>query len=171
MVEHYYGVYTMQSNAIEFIRVDNFLDDINRDGCFDTADMDGISPNYQILLVSDCASNIEDCIDADGTLITPYSSTNNTGANIIDTLGDEDGYCSMLWSKGVNGERTMSVADSTVSYEFGEEPVKIKAFFLVNIADGSGYVIAYAIMDKHIEKDTSLICPTDGMIWSIKYGG
>lgn len=160
----------MSNTVIDFIRVDSFLDDINREGCFDTNDMDGISPNYRILLVSECSNNIDNCIDAEGTLITPYNAENDTGANIINTLGDDDGFCSMMWSKGVNGERTMSVSDSSVSYSFGDSSAQIKAFFLCNVADGSGYVIAYAILDKAMEQNGSLVCPTDGMIWSMRYG-
>ena len=161
----------MSETRIDFIRVDTFLDDLNRDGCFDTNDMDGISPNYRIVLVSDCSNDVDRCIDADGTLIIPYDAENDRGVNILDSLGEDDGYCSMLWSKGINGERTMTVSDSSVSYSFGDESVRIKGFFLCNVADGSGYVIAYNIQDRAIEQNGSLICPCDGMIWSIKYGG
>ena len=77
----------MNSNTvIDFIRVDSFLDDINRESCFDTNDMDGVSPNYRILLASDCSNDIDKCIDAEGTLITPYDSERDTGVNIIETL-------------------------------------------------------------------------------------
>lgn len=162
----------MNSNTvIDFIRVDSFLDDINRESCFDTNDMDGVTPNYRIILASDCSNDIDRCIDAEGTLITPYDAERDTGVNIIESLGDDDGFCSMMWSKGVNGERTMSVSDSSVTYSFGDASVQIKGFFLCNVADGSGYVIAYAILDKGMEQVGSLICPTDGMVWSMRYGG
>ena len=117
-------------SVFEFTRVDSFMDDINREDCFDTIDMDGITPNYRFILVSDCADNIDDCLDEDGTLITPYE--NGKGVNIIET-GSEDGLVSMLWSKGVNGERTMSVADSTVQYNFADKQVDLKAIFLVHL--------------------------------------
>lgn len=170
MQEQFYGGYTMTNTTIEFIRVDSFLDDINRDGCFDTQDMDGISPNYRVVLASDCSNDIERCIDADGTLIVPYDAEKDTGVNVLDTIGEEDGFCSMMWSKGVNGERTMSVSDSSVSYSFGDISATIKGFFLCNVGSGSGYVIAYSILDKPIEENGSMICPCDGMIWSIRYG-
>ena len=54
----------MTDTVFEFTRVDSFMDDINREGCFDTNDMDGITPNYRIVLASDCPVNIEDCLDA-----------------------------------------------------------------------------------------------------------
>ena len=158
------------NSAFRFIRVDGFLDDINREDCFDTKDMDGITPNYRIILASDCASTIEDCIDVDGTLITPYDSVTGKGVNIIQTLDDDDGYCSMMWSKGINGERTMSVSDSTVTYNFGDNTVNIKALFLVNVGNGSGYVIAYSFLDNVISRNGSMICPVDGMVWSLRYG-
>ena len=146
----------------DLIRVDSFMDDINREDCFDTRDMDGISPNYRFVLASDCPNDINDCIDEDGTLTDDVV--------LIDSDGVDDGYCSMLWSKGINGERTMSVADSTVTYSFGEGSVDLKAVFLVNIADGTGYVIAYSIQDKTVTIDGDLILPVDGVVWSFKYG-
>lgn len=160
--EQSYGVLEMNSQ-FRFTRVDRFFDDINREDCFDTQDMDGISPNFKFLLVSECPSDINDCLDEDGTLMTDVVS-------IIDTDGEDDGLCSLLWSAGVNGERTMSIADTTVTYDLGEESVGIKGIFLVSIANGTGYVIAYCILDKILEEDGVLILPMDGMIWSIRYG-
>ena len=149
-------------SLFDLIRVDSFIDDINREDCFDTKDMDGITPNYKFVLASDCPNDISECIDEDGTLTDDVV--------LIDSDGVDDGYCSMLWTKGINGERTMSVADSTVSYSFGEENVSLKAVFLVNVADGTGYVIAYCILDKGVDIDGNLILPVDGVVWSFKYG-
>ena len=146
----------------DLIRVDSFMDDINREDCFDTRDMDGITPNYKFVLASACPNDINDCIDVDGTL--------KEEVVLIDSDGVDDGYCSMLWTKGINGERTMSVADSTVTYSFAEDEVDLKAVFLVNIADGTGYVIAYCILDDTITIDGELILPVDGVVWSFKYG-
>lgn len=160
----------MVNTALEFIRVDSFLDDMNREDCFDTRDMDGISPNYRFVLASECSSDINECIDSEGTL-KEYDEETGTGVNLIDSIGVDDGYCSMLWSKGINGERTMSVADSTVSFDFGDGTYQIKGIFLVNIADGSGYVIAYCILDKGITVDGTAVFPCDGMVWSCYYGG
>ena len=155
-------------NQFEFIRVDKFLDDMNREDCFDTQDMDGVSPNFKFILASECASDIEDCIDVDGTLITPFDGS--TGVTIVDTDGVDDGLCSLLWGGGVNGERTISISDSTVTYDLGEEKVQIKGIFLVALAQGTGYVLAYSILDKIVEVDGILILPVDGMVWSIRYG-
>lgn len=150
------------ANKYTFTRVDTFLDDINREDCFDTQDMDGVSPNYKFVLVSDCKQNIEENIDEDGTL--------NENVEIIETDDSSDGLCSLLYSKGVNGERTISINDSTVSYDLGENPVDIKGIFLVNVANGSGYVLAYSIFDKTVREKGSLILPCQGVVWSIRYG-
>lgn len=150
---------------LKFTRVDNFLDDMNREDCFDTRDMDGLTPNYRFVLASDLTSNdIEDCIDEDGTLDLDV-------VTLLDTIGADDGFCSLLWGKGVNGERSISVADATVTYDLGErESVQIKGIFLVAIADGTGYVMAYCILDQPLIMNGSLILPTDGLLWSMHYG-
>ena len=153
----------MSDYIFDFTRVDNFLDDINREGCFDTQDMDGLTPNYRMVLVSDCPNDIEECIDDDGTLDTEKVTVIQT-----DT---EDGECALLWSKGINGERTMSIAQSTVVYDLGDRNEELKAVFLVNTVEGSGYVLAYAINSYSFPIDGEVILPCDGMIWSIKYGG
>ena len=157
------------NNHFMFIRVDSFFDDINRENCFDTQDMDGVSPNFRLVLASECASDINDCLDEDGTLITPYDSENNKGVSLVPVDGS-DGLCSLLWSQGVNGERTMSMSDSTLTYDLGEDVVPIKALFLVAVNNGTGYVIAYCILDKEIEKKRTLILPVDGLVWSVRYG-
>ena len=157
------------ANEFRFIRVDSFLDDINREDCFDTQDMDGVSPNFRFILASECASDITNCLDEDGTLINPYDSDTQMGVNILD-IPESDGLCSMLWGKGVNGERTMSVSDSVVTFDIGEDRVPIKAMFLVAINNGTGYVIAYCIFDKTIYVDGTLILPVDGLVWGIRYG-
>lgn len=154
----------MSDYIFDFTRVDTFLDDINREGCFDTQDMDGLTPNYRMVLVSDCPNDIEECIDDDGTLDTEK-------VNVIQGLDSSDGECAMLWSKGINGERTMSIAQSTVNYDLGDRNEELKAVFLVNTVEGSGYVIAYAINSYSFPVDGEIILPCDGMIWSIKYGG
>ncbi len=154
----------MATNYIfDFTRVDNFLDDMNREGCFDVNDMDGITPNYRMVLASDCPNDIEECIDEDGTL--------NENVTLVENLGSEDGECSLLWSKGINGERTISIGDSTVNYDLGDNDDNLKAVFLVNTVEGSGYVLAYAINSYSFPIDGEVILPCDGVLWTIRYGG
>lgn len=154
----------MSEYIFDFTRVDDFLDNINREGCFDTQDMDGLTPNYRMVLASDCPNDINECLDEDGTL-------NTDKVNIIQGLDSTDGQCALLWSKGINGERTMSIAQSTVVYDLGDRNEELKAVFLVNTVEGSGYVLAYAINSYSFPIDGEIILPCDGMIWSMRYGG
>lgn len=154
----------MSDYIFDFTRVDNFLDDMNREGCFDTNDMDGLSPNYRMVLVSDCPNDINECLDEDGTLNTEKVTT-------IQGLSSEDGQCALLWSKGINGERTISIAQSTVVYDLEDRNEELKAVFLVNTVEGSGYVLAYAINSYSFPVDGEIILPCDGMLWNITYGG
>ena len=155
----------MDNYIFEFTRVDDFLDNINREGKFDTLDMDGLNKNYKMVLVSDCPNNINDCIDDDGTLL------DDSIVHRVETLGEDDGLCALLWSKGINGERTMSLATSSVVYDLGDNEDELKAVFLVNMVEGSGYVLAYAINNYSFPIDGEVILPCDGMIWNIEYGG
>lgn len=155
----------MSEYVFEFTRVDDFLDDMNRDGKFDTRDMDGLTPNYRMVLVSDCPDDINECIDEDGTLL------DDEIVHRVETFGTDDGYCRLLWSKGINGERSITLVDSTVVYDLGNNKEELKAVFLVNMVEGSGYVLAYAINSYSFPVEDELILPCDGMVWSIKYGG
>lgn len=150
-------------NQFKFTRVDTFIDDINREDCFDTQDMDGVTPNYKFILTSKCPSNIEDCLDEDGTL-------DDETVEILETDGADDGLCSLLYTKGINGERIITINNSTVTYDLGEDYVDINGIFLANIGNGSGYVIAYCIFDKTINDKGSLILPCNGLVWSMHYG-
>lgn len=153
----------MDEYAFDFTKVDNFLDDLNREGKFDSLDMDGISKNYKMVLVSECPNDIEKCLDEDGTL--------NDEVEIIDTLGVDDGLCSLLWSKGINSERSISFADSSVTYNLGDNTADLKAVFLVNMVEGSGYVLAYSINSYSFPIEGEIILPCDGMLWSMRNGG
>lgn len=160
-------------SIFNFTRVDTFIDDINREDCFDTQDMDGTSLNYKVILVSDCADTVKDCIDEDGTLKTPYTVDDNgnaTGVNIIETENSDDGLCALSYTKGINGARAISMGTSLLNYDFGINEVSVKGAFLVNVANGSGYVLAYAINNKGVDMVGTFTSPIDGMIWNLEYG-
>ena len=53
----------------------------------------------------------------------------------------------------------------------GDRNEELKAVFLVNTVEGSGYVLAYAINSYSFPIDGEIILPCDGMIWSMRYGG
>lgn len=154
----------VDSYIFEFTRVDTFLDDMNREGKFDTQDMDGLTRNYKMVLVSSCSTDINECLDEDGTIDTEK-------CQLVPTLNETDGMCSLMWTRGLNGERTMSIADSTVVYDLGDVNSEIQAVFLVNMVEGSGYVLAYAINSYSFPVDGEITLPCDGMVWTIRYDG
>lgn len=149
--------------VFDFTRVDDFLDNMNRDGKFDTLEMDGITPNYRMVLVSDCPDDVNECLDEDGTLLS------DDVVHRVESLGVDDGKCALLWSKGINGERTLSITTSSVVYDLGNLNDELKAVFLVN--GETGYVLAYAINSYSFPIDGQVILPCDGMVCSIVYGG
>lgn len=143
-------------------KVDSFHDNINREGCFDSADMDGQSLNYRIVFASrlpDGVNSVNDCLDDEGTLVDEVE--------LIDT-GD-DGLIALLWNKGVNANRYISSATSSIVVDLGDVNVTVQGIFLVDNA--TGFVMAYNIQDKGItfNKDQAIF-PLDGLLWSIHDG-
>lgn len=160
------------SNAyFQFRRVDNFSRDKNRKDCFDVLDMNGVDLNYKLVLASNCSNNIEDCLDEEGTL-KEWSSDEKKGVEILNTLGERDGLVALLYSNGINGEETISINTTSVTYELTDSIDYVKGIFLVSYANGSGYVLAYSINNVPLEiQDDTLILNTVGMIWGSHYTG
>lgn len=148
----------------KFRRVDNFIFDMNRKDCFDVMDMDGVTPNFKFVLATDCPTNIEDCLDEDGTL--------NDNVELLNTFGEEDGLCPLLFSRGINAESTIAVNSTSVVYELTDDIDYIKGIFLVSYGNGSGYVLAYSINNVPLEiQDDTLMLNMVGMIWGTHYAG
>jgi len=146
----------------KFRRVDNFLYDMNRKDCFDLADMDGVTNNYKLVLATSCPTNIEECLDEDGTL--------NDSVQILTTLGESDGLCPLLYNQGINAEATISINATSVVYELTDQIDYVKGVFLVSYGNGSGYVLAYSINNVALEvQDDTLILNTVGLIWGTHY--
>lgn len=142
------------------IRVDSFMDNINREGCFDTMDMDGQSLNYRIVFATSFPFNtINDALDSEGTL--------KDDVKLINT-GD-DTLIALMWNKGINGDRYITSATSSILVDLGDVNVKVVAVFLVD--NSTGFVMAYNIQDKSItlNKDQAIF-PLDGLLWSIHNG-
>ena len=144
------------------IRVDTFHDDINREGCFDTQDMDGNSLNYRIVFASKLpngATSLEDCLDSERTL--------NDDVEVIN-IGD-DGLIALSWNKGINADRYITSATSSITVDFGDINMTVRAVFLVD--NNSGYVMAYNIQNKDLtlNKD-QVVFPLTGLLWSIHNG-
>ena len=161
----------MSNSYFAFRRVDSFNRDKNRKDCFDILDMNGVSKNFKLVLASDCASNIDDCLDEDGTL-RAWDSETGTGVQILDTFGSDDGLVSLLYSEGINCEETISIVDNSVSYNMGDGDLYVKAIFLVSYGNGSGYVMAYSINNVAVKIPTDeLILNTTGLIWGLQHAG
>lgn len=146
-----------QSFIFDFIRTPDFMDNINRSGCFDTVDMDGTSKNYEFVLSSSCPDNIDDCLDNDGCLNNSVTTVN---------IGD-DGQISLLWSKGVDNDRVISLGgNSAVTLDVGDINVMMKALFLRDIS--TGYVLAYCILTRTVPITNEVVFPASGVIWNIR---
>lgn len=160
----------MANPVFQFTRVDDFLDNMNRGTSFDVMDMDGVTKNYHFVLAEDCPDSFDDCIDEDGTLITADDTV-----KVIESMNEEDGAVALLWSKGINGERAISLTDTAISFDLGDRTRYIKAVFLVSggltyDTEGTGYVLAYAINNEGVECKNTVIMPCDGLLWTIRYG-
>ena len=147
---------------VDLIIMDNFFDNLNREGCFDSQDMYGVRLNYRIVFANrlpDGYSTINDCLDSEGTL--------NENVGIID-IGD-DGLIPLLWSPGININRVLSCPSSSIVVDLGDVNVQIVGVFLVDNA--TGYVIAYNIQDKgiNINRDQAIF-PVQGMLLNIHTG-
>lgn len=155
----------------KFKRVNTFQRDMNRKDCFDVLDMNGTDRNFKLVLASDSATSIEDCLDDEGTL-KDWNDTTKTGVQILQTLGEEDGLCPLLCTFGINGEAQISINTSSVVYELTDGLKYIKAIFLVSYGNGSGYVLAYSINNVPLEiQEDTLILMTNDMVWSKEYKG
>ena len=154
----------MANTYFQFRRVDNFQRDWNKKDCFTVDDMDGTTPNFKFVLASECSGNIEECLDADGTL--------NDNVTILNTLGEQDGLVPLLYTQGINGEATISVNATSVTYELTDEKDNVKGIFLTSYGNGSGYVLAYAINNVALGiLDDTLILNMVGMVWGTHYVG
>lgn len=155
----------MVNTYFKFRRVDTFDRDKNRKDCFDVLDMDGVTENFKFVLASECSPNIANCLDEDGTLLE-WDSNTGKGVQILNTLGERDGLIPLTYSTGINGEGSISVNATSVTYELTDEIDYVKGIFLVSYGNGSGYVLAYSInnVGLKIVEDT-LILNMVGMVW------
>ena len=154
-----------------FTRVNTFDRDKNRKDCFDVLDMNGTDLNFKLVLASQCATSISNCLDDDGTL-KEWDENTGTGVEILRTLGEQDGLVPLLYTYGINGEGNISINTSSVVYELTDTDNYVKAIFLVSYANGSGYVMAYSINNVPLEiQGDTLILMTDGMVWGTEYKG
>lgn len=147
------------SVLFSFTKVDDFHEILIDNENITTSMFDGVTKNFKIVLAEQCNDNIKDNLNADGTLNTNEVVT-------IAGVDENNGNCAMLWSVGVNANRAITIADSSVTYDLGDESHMLKAAFLVT-AD-SGIVLCYSINNSPIPLGSSFTAPVDGMVWSIR---
>lgn len=147
---------TDQEYIFNFKRVDTFLDDINRDGCFDTQLMDGLNNNFRFVVASNCPDDINDCLDDFGTL--------NDKVTTIE-IGD-DGLVPITYNHGLGSDRYISIAQGSFQIDVGDAPTTIKGLFLCDAE--SGYVIAYSIISSTVLVQNQVVFPVNGVIWDVR---
>ena len=122
-----------------------------------TSLFDGVTNNFKIVLAESCPANINDCID-------PTDYTLNSSVKTIVGTNSYDGACALIWSKGVNANRTISIANSSITYDLADNTYMLKGAFLCT---NHGKVLAYSINNAPITVSEQVIMPIDGMVWSI----
>lgn len=148
----------IESTLFSFTRVDDFIDLMIDREEITTSLFDGTSKNFRLVLAESCPANINECMNADYTL-------NTTAVKIINGTESTDGQCALSWNKGVNGDRTITIADSAVSYSFDDKSYLLKGAFLV--CEQSGIVLAYSINNAPVNLSSYFTAPVGGMIWGI----
>lgn len=146
-----------QSVNYSFTKVDNFFEILIDREEITTSLFDGVTKNFRIVLVESCPSNIDECLNPDGTL-------NDEVVRFI-RPDSNDGLCALLWSVGVNSNRAISISDANVNYTLGDGTVMLKGAFLV--VEGSGIVLAYSINNGVMPITGYFNAPVGGLVWSI----
>lgn len=141
-----------------FTRVDGFFRKLVDDENITTDLFDGTSKNFRIVLVEACPANIGECLTAEGIL-------DNTKVSVFSGINASDGLCSLLWEDSVNNNTTISVKDTAVTWDFGDNSYLLKGAFLV--VESTGVVLAYSINNAPVPIKKGMTSPVDGMIWGI----
>ena len=68
-----------KSIVFDLYRTPNFVDNMNRSGCFDVNHMDGSTKRYEFVLASNCGDNIEDNLNNDVFLKGLFLRDRTTG--------------------------------------------------------------------------------------------
>lgn len=146
------------SVLFSFSKVDDFLELMIDNDNITTSLFDGTTKNFRIVLAEACPDNINECLTNQGTLNTSVMS-------LITGTDTNDGTCALLWTRGVNTNRMISLSDSSVHWNLNDEIYLLKGAFL--ILNQTGEVLAYSINNAPISVKSEITMPMDGMIWSI----
>lgn len=147
-----------QSTVFSFTRVDNFLELLIDNDNIKTTDFTDSENKFKIQLAQSCEDNISQNLNANGTLNT----------NVVSLLIGQDSYdgdCSLVWQKGVNNNRYISLTNSSVNYELDDGTYMLKGAFIVHKT--TGIVLAYSINSAPVPVKNYINLPVDSMIWSI----
>lgn len=146
-----------ESVLFSFTKVDDFFETMIDDDNITTSLFDGTTKNFKIVLAQACPANIGECLNDDGTL-------DLTKVSLIGTYAT-DGDCALSWQKGVNNNRVISIADSSVVYDLGDGTYLLKGAFLVENIGGK--VLAYSINSSAMSVKDQIVIPVDGVVWNI----
>ena len=113
----------------DFKRTPTFWDNFNLS--FLLTDMDGSSENFNFVFCSTAPSNIDECLDVDGSL----DSSKVTVTETVD--------CALLW------ENSCISVGSDATYTIGGVRVPLKAIFLTD--ETTGFVMGYSINSNSFE--------------------
>lgn len=147
------------SVLFSFTKVDDIMELLIDSEDITTSMFDGTNPNFLIVLAEQCNDNIEDNLNVDGTL-------NTDEVTVLSGSDPDNGKCALLWNRGVNSNRAITIASNAVHYDFDDGTHMLKAAFLMTAE--SGVVLAYSINNAPMPIGNSFNAPVDGMVWSIR---
>lgn len=144
-------------SVFEFTRSPTFHKHMNRDGYFDTLEMDGLTSNYEIVFANNCTDGFTGNVDEYGRLnnsvkILPY----NKGDGDVILWCDWDAY----------GNATIIINEKSLTVNFEDINLTLKALFLRD--KSTGYVLAYSILTRPVPVSNQVVFPIDGAIWNLK---
>ena len=144
-----------KSIVFDLHRTPNFVDNMNRSGCFDVNHMDGSTKRYEFVLASACGNNIEDNL------------TNNALNNNVTVINvGTTGQVALKYTNIGGNNRTISSPPSDLTITIGNNDVFLKGLFLRDRT--TGYVLAYSIFDKSFPITNNMVIPKDRILWTIK---
>ena len=144
-----------KSIVFDLYRTPNFVDNMNRSGCFDVNHMDGSTKRYEFVLASACGNNIGD------NLTNNALNSNVTVINVGTT-----GQVALKYTNIGGNNRTISSPPSDLTITIGNNDVFLKGLFLRDRT--TGYVLAYSIFDKSFPITNKVVIPKNRILWTIK---
>lgn len=133
-----------QSFLFDFQRSPTFLDNMNVK--FHLLEMNS-SNNFQVVFSTYAPTNIQDCLNSDGTL--------NSDVTIQESLD-----CSLKWENDIISIR------NDVTWNIGDVYYPLKAVFIRN--KSNGYVMGYSINITSFEVTNEVIFEEDTILWSFR---